>query len=234
MASKLLLYGDLLSPPVRAVYIFLKCNKIQFDFKQVVFLKATHKSDDYLRTNRLPQMPILHDGDFSLAESPAILSYLCSKYKSQIASHWYPTDLQHQAKVDECINFHGFEARLFNVTYFRTMVKYPKWAIKGYDYWLDGNKDLAEYQLEETLTGIENYYLAKNKFLAGSEISIADLLCITDLMNTHIVAKDLKVGHSRLSQWMDAVKHELQPHFEEAHKPLYVLKEQLNKYKSKL
>jgi glutathione S-transferase len=38
------------------------------------------KSKDYLSINPLGQIPFLVDGDFKLAESSAILVYLCEKF----------------------------------------------------------------------------------------------------------------------------------------------------------
>ena len=44
-----------------------------------------------------------------LSFSSAILKYLVRKY--QLPDHWYPSDLQRQAKVDEYLGWHGGNLR---------------------------------------------------------------------------------------------------------------------------
>ena len=41
--------------------------------------------------------------------SSAILKYLVCKY--QLPDHWYPSDVQRQAKVDEYLGWHGTNLR---------------------------------------------------------------------------------------------------------------------------
>ncbi|CAM4564269.1 unnamed protein product [Lepidochelys kempii] len=49
-------------------------------------------SDGFGKVNVLRKVPALKDGDFTLAESPAILAYLSQKYKTP--DHWYPLDMK--------------------------------------------------------------------------------------------------------------------------------------------
>ncbi|XP_062038449.1 glutathione S-transferase theta-1 isoform X1 [Lepus europaeus] len=93
------LYLDLLSQPCRAIYIFAKKNGIPFQLRPVELRQAEHLSEAFAQVNPLKKVPALKDGDFTLAESVAILLYLTHKYK--VPDHWYPQDLQARARVDE-------------------------------------------------------------------------------------------------------------------------------------
>ncbi|XP_078278001.1 glutathione S-transferase theta-3-like [Rhinoraja longicauda] len=112
------LYLDLNSQPCRAVYIFAKKNNIAFDFKLVSLLEGQQYSEGFEKVNLLKRVPALKDGDFTMAESVAILKYLAAKY--QTPNHWYPADLQQRARVDEylawqhtTIRFHGSRLYMF-------------------------------------------------------------------------------------------------------------------------
>lgn len=64
----------------------------------------------------------------------------------------------------------------------------------------------------------EKYFLAKGKFVAGDDISIADLKPLCEL--TQLWMSDIKPYEpgSRIEQWINDCKERLQPHFDNAHK----------------
>ena len=84
----------------------------------------------------------------------------------------------------------------------------------------------CKQKLLKVVGNFEKHFLAKGKFVAGDEISIADLkpLCeLTQLWMSDI--KPYKAG-SRIEQWMNDCKEKLQPHFDDAHKVVNALIEQ--------
>ncbi|XP_066221588.1 glutathione S-transferase theta-3-like isoform X2 [Saccopteryx leptura] len=197
------LYLDLLSQPCRAVYIFAKKNDIPFELRTVDLLKGQHHSDAFAQVNPLRKVPALKDGDFTLAESVAILLYLSRKYKAP--DHWYPQDLQARARVDEYL---AWQHTALRSSCTRAMwQKVPPETLAS---------TLAE--LDWCLQLLEDKFLKDEDFLAGPLISMADLVAITELM--HPVSAGCQVFESRpkLAAWRQRVEAAVgKDLFQEAH-----------------
>ncbi|XP_069353708.1 glutathione S-transferase theta-3-like isoform X1 [Eulemur rufifrons] len=195
------LYLDLLSQPCRAVYIFAKKNGIPFELRAVDLLKGQHHSDAFAQVNPLKKVPALKDGDFTLAESVAILLYLSRKYKAP--DHWYPQDLQARARVDEYLAWQH--------TTLRSSCSRAMWQKMMFPVFLREPvppetlaATLAE--LDRCLQLLEDKFLRDQAFLTGSHISLADLVAITELM--HPVGAGCRVFESRpkLAAWRQRVE----------------------------
>uniref|UniRef100_A0A670ZVT1 glutathione transferase n=1 Tax=Pseudonaja textilis TaxID=8673 RepID=A0A670ZVT1_PSETE len=220
------LYLDLLSQPCRAVYLFAKKNRIAFELKNVELFKdsilgtkvpgaeaeggATHPSGSQQRkeTTRVKKVPILKDDTFILSEGTAILLYLSRKYNTP--DHWYPSDLQKRAKVDEYLSWH--QATI------RSNAPKTMW-IKVLIPLLTG-QPLPPEKLQEVMDGLamaldylEGLFLQDKPFLVGSEVSLADLVAIVDLMQPVGVGCDIFKDRPRLVEWRkrteDAIGKEL-------------------------
>ena len=81
-------------------------------------------------------------------------------------------------------------------------------------------------KLLKAVGNFEKHFLARGKFVAGDEISIADLKPLCEL--TQLWMSDIKPyeAGSRIEQWMNDCKERLQPHFDSAHKVVNALIEQ--------
>ena len=74
--------------------------------------------------------------------------------------------------------------------------------------------------MEETLDDIEKVWLAGGgkKYIGGDNISVADIMACCELEQPRIIAGyDLCGGREVLSGYMDRVKTELNPHYDEVH-----------------
>ncbi|XP_007957332.1 glutathione S-transferase theta-1-like [Orycteropus afer afer] len=215
------LYLDLLSQPCRAVYIFAKKNGIPFELRTVELLKGQHQSDAFAQVNPMQKVPALKDGDFTLAESVAILLYLSRKY--QTPDHWYPQDLQTRARVDEYLAWQhtGLRNSFALPTYHQVMI--PVFLGESVR-----PETLAATlaTLDRCLQLLEDKFLQNKAFLAGPHISLADLVALTELM--HPVSAGCRVfeGRPKLAAWRQrveaAVGHDL---FREAHAVILKVKD---------
>lgn len=70
-----------------------------------------HKSEEYVKNiHPFGKVPAIDDSGFKLIESVAILRYLARKY--DVDDHWYPKDLEGQARVDEFLEWQHIGLRL--------------------------------------------------------------------------------------------------------------------------
>ncbi|GJD10065.1 Glutathione S-transferase T1 [Galdieria sulphuraria] len=103
----LTLYYEPGSPPCRAVLMFLLENGIPHKIHRIKLFEKDHLKPEYQSINPFQKVPAIQDGDgFFLAESHAILKYLFRTRASMIQEHWYPSDPQKRAKIDELLDWH--------------------------------------------------------------------------------------------------------------------------------
>ncbi|NXN93594.1 GSTT1 transferase, partial [Rhinopomastus cyanomelas] len=237
------LYLDLLSQPCRSIYIFARTNNIPFEFKHVELFKdsvlgakpaagsgaeqpraGASNSEGAGKVSLLKKVPALKDGDFTLAECTAILLYLCRKYSTP--DHWYPSDIQKRAKVDEYISWHQANMRANAPKTMWLKVLIPLFT---------GQPQPSE-KLQEVMDGLfaslkhfEERFLQDKAFIIGNEISLADLVAVVELMQPVGVGCDVFEDRPRLLEWRrrveDAVGREL---FFQAHEMILNVKELRN------
>lgn len=73
---------------------------------------------------------------------------------------------------------------------------------------------------------MENYFLKDHKFITGNEPSIADLQAVCEFTQFWVTDTDPAEGCPRIAQWMSDVQASLQPHFDEVHKMVYLVRDQ--------
>ncbi|XP_015264458.1 PREDICTED: glutathione S-transferase theta-1-like [Gekko japonicus] len=204
------LYLDLLSQPCRAIYIFAKKNNIPFEFKDVeVFrdsilgMKASSETspgsaqpEQLRKMNVVRKVPVLRDEAFCLSEGIAILLYLSRKYNTP--DHWYPSDIQKRAKVDEYLSWHQTNIRSNAPKTMWIKVLIPLFT----------GQPLPSEKLQEVMEGLatslkqlEDVFLQDKPFLAGDKISLADLMAIVELMQPVGVGCNIFEDRPRIAAW---------------------------------
>uniref|UniRef100_K7F7G6 glutathione transferase n=1 Tax=Pelodiscus sinensis TaxID=13735 RepID=K7F7G6_PELSI len=210
------LFLDLLSQPCRALFIFAKKNNIPFEFKHVELIKGQHLSEEFGKVNVLKKVPALKDGTFTLAESIAILLYLRRKFNTP--DHWYPSDLRKRARVDEYLSWQHTAIREKGCRIFFTKVLMP--LAVGQPFSPDKLEEAVK-EMNFTLVQFEEKFLQDKPFIVGSEISLADLVAIVELMqhDPNFLGCKRFADRPKLAAWRsrgeEAVGKEL---FQEAHK----------------
>ncbi|NXL84571.1 GSTT1 transferase, partial [Alectura lathami] len=207
------LYLDLSSQPCRALYIFARSNNIPFEFKRMELIKGQHMTEEFRKVNMLMKVPALRDGSFTLAESIAILLYLTRKFKTP--DHWYPSDLQKRAKVDEYLAWQHTSIREKGTKLFLAKVPLP--LITGQPLPPEKLKGLIE-ELNIVLKQFEEKFLQDKPFIVGNEISLADLVAVAELMQPVAAGYNLFEERPVLAEWRSRVEEAVGKQlFQEAH-----------------
>ncbi|XP_044272666.1 glutathione S-transferase theta-1 [Tribolium madens] len=207
------LYLDFLSQPSRALYIFFKINKVPFELFQVALQKGEHFSEEFkTNLNRFQKVPFIHDADFRLTESVAIIRYVSKVHN--IDNNWYPKETKAQARVDEYLEWQHNNTRAFCALYFQRKWLFPR---------LTGRKTTPEtmqkYEdnMNTCLDQIQNIWLADTPYLCGDRISVADIFAACEIEQPRIAGFDPTEGRPVLSAWINRVRSEASPFYEEAH-----------------
>ena len=149
-----------LSGHAHRVKLLLSMLRLPFEEIDVDLRNGAHKKPDYLAKNIFGQVPVIEDGNVTLADSNAILVYLASKYDS--SGRWYPRDPATAAEVQRWLSVAAGQLAAGPSSARRARVFGKK---------TDENAE----KVAHALFGILESYLAARPFLGGEAPTIADL-----------------------------------------------------------
>lgn len=95
------LHGFVLSGHAHRVELFLNLLGLPHEIVPVDMPKGEHKQPPFLALNTFGQVPVLQDGEVTLADSNAILVYLATKYGDE---KWLPRDPVGAARVQRWLS----------------------------------------------------------------------------------------------------------------------------------
>lgn len=181
-----------------------------------------HKKPQFLLINPMGEIPAIKDDSFLLSESVAIAKYLAEKY--QVNLHWYPTDLEKRARVDQILAWHHTNLRRKVIEIFKDEVILPFMRSQKVEASV-----LEEHvkDLNKSLVHIQKHILGDQDYLCGDEISLADIFVACELMQTNISGRDVLKDYPKLRQWFDLVRVTLSPIFEEVHSAVYEFRDRV-------
>lgn len=102
------IYGHEVSGNAYKVKLLASLLGIEYEWVRVDLMKGEHKSPEYLARNPFGQVPILEDGDVTLADAQAILVYLARTYGGD---EWLPMDAVGLAQVVRWLSIAAGEVR---------------------------------------------------------------------------------------------------------------------------
>jgi glutathione S-transferase len=96
-AQPIILHRFALSGHAHRAQLMLSLLGLPHRLVDVDLMKGEQKAPDFVARNLFGQVPVIEDGDFTLADSNAILVYLALSYDAD--RRWLPADVRTQAEV---------------------------------------------------------------------------------------------------------------------------------------
>lgn len=217
--SALKIYADVMSQPSRAILIFCRAAKVPHEFKPIMVKEGMNKTEEFTRINPHQKVPAAEHNGVPMNESLAIMRYIANTHK--IDDHWYPKDPVSQLKVDQYLDWQHVNTRVSCAMFFRSKWLLPIMTGKPVDH---AKVKSWQGKMEATLDDIENVFLnnGKHNYIGGQEKpSVADIWACCELEQPSMAGYDVRTNRPILDAYMQRVKAQLNPHYDDAHKIVY-------------
>ncbi|CAG7786279.1 unnamed protein product, partial [Allacma fusca] len=209
-------YFDSFSQPARAVLLFVRATNIPREEIEVRIGANQHKTEEYKAINPSQKIPAIDHNGFKLSESIAILRYLCRAFP--VEDHWYPKDIQAQARVDEYLEWQHLGLRAHVNRHFSSILMPQSLGLEKQS---EEVTSTAEKSVLKACDDIERIFLTRGTFISGEKISIADLLAVEELEQPRMVNFDMRAVRPEIANYLDRVKKELNPLYDDVLKAVY-------------
>jgi glutathione S-transferase len=158
---EIVLHGTELSGHAHRVELLLRMLDLPFRF--VAAPAAVRSTPEFYELNPLRQIPVLQDGDLTLADSNAILVYLAKRYAP--GSRWLPEEPVAAAQVQRWLSIAAGQV-MYGPATARMIIQFN----------FPGDLARAK-QIAAVLLRFMDEHLKTRKFLAAEHATIADLAC---------------------------------------------------------
>ena len=196
----MILYGSSLSPFVRKVLAFASEKGIDLELRPTGAAPG-QPSEEYLEASPLRKMPALRDGDYTLADSSAIVHYLEAKHPEPAL---IPADPQQRGKA---IWFEEYSDTVLNscgAKMFYNRVVLPRFMGKAGDE--DAAAAAERDELPPLLDYLEGVVPDAGGFLIGDRITLADIAIASPFANLgHLGCARDSGRHGRLYDYVDSI-----------------------------
>lgn len=191
------LYYDPITVNCRKVLAGFDLMGTKYESVKVDYFQGGHKQPEYLAINPNASIPALVDDGFVLWESNAILQYAADKGGVESA---YPKDLRTRADINRWLLWEANQ--WFPSTYVYLVENVVKPILKAQP---DQAVLEAQRPTFDKLAGILEQRLAKQPWIAGDKVTIADI-ALAAPMHLHPYQKLPLGGFPGLRGWMARVE----------------------------
>ncbi|KZT05162.1 glutathione transferase [Laetiporus sulphureus 93-53] len=193
------LYGFSPSHCTRRVGVVLKELNVPYELVTIDMLKDEHKAAPSLAHQPFGQVPYIDDDGFQLFESRAIARYLVAKYSGQ-----GPRLVPDPSDVERTALFE--QAASIELSNFDPYMNALAWEVMFKKYSGGTADEVIVADLVKTLNSKLDAYevlLSKSKYLAGDEVTLADLFHLPFGTSLGLMGYDLLTTESRpnVARW---------------------------------
>ncbi|RYZ05137.1 MAG: glutathione S-transferase [Myxococcales bacterium] len=154
-------YRHPISGHCHRVELYLSLLGVPHELIHVDLSSGAHKQADFLVKSPFGQVPVMEDGEVTLADSIAILTYLGERYDE--ARRYWPRDALERAKVQRWLSVAAGQ-----LAYGPAAARRAKLLGDKLDY-------DATVRISQRLFGVMERELTEAAFLVGSQPTLADL-----------------------------------------------------------
>ena len=194
----MILYGSSLSPFVRKVLAYAGEKDIDIELQPTGFPQA---SDDFLAASPFRKMPALRDGDYSLADSSAIIHYLEAKHPEP---ELIPANPELRGKTIWFDEFGDTILAACGAKMFFNRIVAPRFMGRPGDM---AAADAAETQeLPPILDYLERIVPEPGDYLVGGRITLADIAVASPFANlAHLECELDSARHGRVQAYVASI-----------------------------
>ncbi len=207
------LFYDPTSEPSRAVHWLCVEANISFQLKTIWLTNDDHLSSEYLTINPQHQVPALQHGDFCLSEATAIMQYLTDL--NNCTPDWFGHDIKQRALINKQLSWYHTNLRQkLTLDYFLPVLLMPAYI---------GASPPSAEKVRRKLAALKGMFkqlngmLAATPFLAGTKISVADLLFAADIFALKIDPQynEIIEVYPQVNKWLNLLQQ--LPSYTESH-----------------
>jgi len=194
----MIIYGSSLSPYVRKVLAFATEKGIQLDLQGT---GMPNYSPEYLEASPFRKMPALRDGDYTLADSSAIIQYLEAKHPEPAL---IPAEPRARGKVIWFDEFSDTILTACGAKMFFNRIVAPRFL--GRDGDLSAADAAEREELPPILDYLEGVVPEPGGYLVGENITLADIAVASPFANlAHMDCQIDTARHGRVRAWVDSI-----------------------------
>ncbi|HEV2595936.1 MAG TPA: glutathione S-transferase family protein [Sphingomicrobium sp.] len=196
----MILYGSSLSPYVRKVLAYGAEKGIEFELKPTGAVPG-EPSDEFVEASPLRKMPAFRDGDFTLADSSAIIHYLEAKFPDPAL---IPADPRMRGKVIWFEEFADTSLTACGGKMFYNRIVAPRF------FGRPGDEEIARtaetQEMPPLLDYLETVVPNRGEFLVGDRMTLADIAIASPFANfAHLGCERDVSRHGRVFAYVDSI-----------------------------
>jgi glutathione S-transferase len=172
---------------------------IKYEYIRVSIRNGENRKEEYLKMHPAGKVPVIDDDGFVLFESDAIIKYLTTKQNSPL----YPGGIKQRALVDQWMDFTAIHVggAMSKILFNRVFAPFAKVPV-------DERSESDGLKFLDRFLPVVDRQLAEARYLAGGQLSLADIALLAVLDPAEVARVDLNPYENIVSWRTELMKKE--------------------------